>query len=106
MIVDSLSELETVRSILISRKDKICIDTETNITDSYSKRWLMGISIAQKDDYWYIPVGHLRLGTYEQKNIERIPTGFFNELKNHKVVMHNALFDLQILLNHHLYYQF
>lgn len=95
--MDSLSQLETVRSTLLSRKSPIVIDTETNKTDSYDERWLMGISIAQENDSWYIPVGHLPLAGIPQKNIERIPTGFFDDLRHHEIVMHYAFFDLHML---------
>ena len=96
--MNSLDQLEKVQSVLTSRlHEPIAIDTETNFTDSHAERYCMGISIAQADDHWYIPVGHLPFLGEPQENIERVPTEFFDSLKHNTIVFHNAKFDLHVL---------
>lgn len=105
MIVNQVSQLQTVISTLASNKSPIAIDTETNITDKYHERYCMGISIAQGDDYYYIPVGH-KNPFVPQANIEYLPEKLFEELKHHKVIFHNAKFDLHVLKRAGVFWKF
>jgi DNA polymerase-1 len=97
MIVNDPNQLATVISRLASRNSPIAIDTETNITDSYNKRWCLGISIAQGEEHFYIPVGHKEFAGFKQDNIEYVPTDIFDPIRNSKIIMHNAKFDLHVL---------
>jgi len=83
---------------LISRTQlPIAIDTETNWTDSYAERFCLGVSIAQGDEHWYIPVGHRPIVGTPQENIDYIPPEFFKALEPFTIIMHNAKFDLHVL---------
>lgn len=92
-----MDQLETLERELVSTSQPVAIDTETNITDSYEERWCMGVSIAQGDNHWYIPVGHKPILGEPQQNIEKLPPEFFDALKDKTIVMHNAKFDLHVL---------
>jgi DNA polymerase I len=98
MLVNQVSQLNQVQSILTSRPElPIAIDTETNWTDSHADRFCMGVSIAQGEDYWYIPVGHKPIVGMPQENIEYLPVEFFKALEPFTIIMHNAKFDLHVL---------
>lgn len=74
------------------------IDTETNWTDLYHERRLMGVAVylhSQKHAY-YIPVGHSDF--FETPDNQEIPRDFFNKLRC-TTVYHNAKFDIQVLQN-------
>jgi len=75
----------------------IAIDTETNWTDSHEARFCLGVSIAQENDHWYIPVGHKPFLGDPQENIDYIPPQFFQDLEPFTILMHNAKFDLHVL---------
>lgn len=90
-------QLESLESRLVSTNSPIAIDTETNMTNSFEDRYCMGVSLAQGEDHWYIPVGHKPITGIPQDNIERLPPEFFKALKNKDIVMHNAKFDLHVL---------
>lgn len=96
--MDQVADLEELISDLGQAPNKpIAIDTETNITDSYEARYCMGISIAQEDNHWYIPVGHLPIAGVPQNNISYVPIELFEKLQDHTVIMHNAKFDLHVM---------
>lgn len=98
MLVNDRTSLAQVSSILASRPNlPIAIDTETNWTDSYSERFCLGVSIAQGNEHWYIPVGHRPIVGVPQDNIDYIPPEFFKDLEPFNIIMHNAKFDLHVL---------
>jgi DNA polymerase-1 len=97
MIVKERSQLGTVQSALTSRKGPIVIDCETNWTDSYAERWLMGVSIVQEErdgsgtyDHHYIPIGHRPTILGPADNIDYVPSEFWDSLKGHRIIMHNG----------------
>lgn len=98
MIVDTPDQLQQVVSHLSSRNAPIAIDTETNITNSFNDRYCMGISMAQLDDFFYIPVGHTnKFGFDDRQNIPYVPDDIFDPIVNSTIIMHNAKFDLHVL---------
>jgi len=97
VIIHNQEQLAQALSVLISTDSPISIDTETNMTESYAERFCLGVSIAQEDNYWYIPVGHRNTILGPQENIDFLPPEFFEKLKHHTIIMHNAKFDLEVL---------
>jgi DNA polymerase I len=86
----------------------IAIDTETNFTDLYHERFLVGISICtEAEETFYIPVGHHPVPDMtlfdkdEELNFKYGALSFFSWLhaaeKDPVCVFHNAKFDLTIL---------
>ncbi len=98
MIINQVDQWRSIVSILASRNSPIAIDTETNITEKFNERYCMGISIAQEDDYYYIPVGHTnKFGLDTIENISYVPDDIFDPIVNSTIIFHNAKFDLHVL---------
>ena len=76
----------------------VVIDTETNWTDLYHERRLMGISVytASNKRSYYIPVGHSDF--FETPDNQEVPPNFLTAIKCTSVY-HNAKFDIQVLQN-------
>ncbi len=96
MLIDSKElYLEKLIPCLSSSDGPTCIDTETNITERYQDRYLMGVAIAKADDTFYIPVGHDSWMDPTGKNLE-IPSDFLSHV-GPILVFHNAKFDIHVL---------
>lgn len=78
----------------LSTSKCIAIDTETTFTDDYNARKLVGISVANKTQEWYIPYGHSS-NLFESENFTSLPDDLF--MGDYTIVMHNAKFDLHML---------
>ena len=94
MTKKNLQELQAFLDSL-SKDDVLVIDTETNWTDDYEDRYLMGIALCAKGQSCYLPVGHLPFFGVEPENVT-VPDNLFSKTVA-KLVFHNAKFDIQIL---------
>jgi len=75
--------------------DKLVVDTETNRTDYYEERYLLGLAFYHPKMSGYIPVGHKPFMGEEATNID-IPKYLFRDVKA-KLIFHNAKFDYQVM---------
>ena len=98
MIARTKKELDQVRELVSGSIKPISIDVETNWTERFEERYIMGISLATDYSDIYIPVRHLPFAGIEQENaisIEEWITLF--EKITCPIIFHNAKFDLQQL---------
>lgn len=102
MIVDTHLKVDHFVECL-KRTKFLAIDTETNLTDKYHERFLVGVSFCTDDeDTFYIPVGHRieQLGLFSNNDVnfadwkEAIVRAIPEEVN---LIFHNAKFDLSIL---------
>ena len=96
-----INNLESYKEILIpcltSSNSPTCIDTETNITDRYHERYLMGIAIAKDAETFYIPVRHASWMDPDGQNLDP-PEDLLTHVRG-ELVFHNAKFDIHVLRN-------
>lgn len=78
-------------------KELIAIDTETNITNRYHERYLLGISLAVSGESYYIPVGHGSITGEDPRNVS-VPSDLLKDLQA-PLALFNAKFDFHVLLN-------
>ena len=80
---------------LQSSNTPIAVDTETNITDRYQDRFLLGISLAKDDRIFYIPIGHDSWMDTDGLNLP-VPKELYRGVQA-ELVFFNAKFDLHVL---------
>lgn len=97
MIVTTSQELQSLRRNLLNSPEPIAVDTETNYTDKYQERYLLGISLYVNNESYYIPVEtpdwkapHVFTG----EGLSDLFSGVQSEL-----VFHNEGFDRKVLEN-------
>lgn len=96
MLIDNQEKYQTILLTFLESSDSpVAIDTETNITDRYQERFLMGISLCKDDQSYYIPVAHSSWMDPDGQNLE-VPTDLLTHIRG-PIVMHNAKFDLHVL---------
>lgn len=93
----SQDNLQEVIDALKKEKTLIAVDTETNITERYHERFLLGISIATEHHTFYIPVGHESFMGEDVENVS-VPLDLFKDLEA-PIGYFNAKFDIEVLLN-------
>lgn len=71
------------------------LDTETNYTDNYADRHLLGLAIKTEANSWYVPVNHQSFLGSTPANFD-IPHDLFEGYTG-TIVAHNAKFDLLVL---------
>jgi DNA polymerase-1 len=71
------------------------LDTETNFTDSFSERYLLGLAITTDANTWYVPCNHQSFLGSQPRNLE-IPSDLFDGYSG-PLVAHNVKFDYLVL---------
>lgn len=89
---------------LLSQQEIFAFDTETTSLN-YMEAQLVGLSFSwQKDEAYYIPVGHTYLGVPEQLPLQQVLAElkpiFENDVK--KKIGHNIKYDVEVLANYHI----
>lgn len=95
MLVSSQT-IPLLRQTLASATKAVAVDTETNITDRYSDRYCMGISLCvDGGETFYIPVGHSSWMAPDEEQVVP-PVDLFMDV-GVPCVFHNAKFDIHVL---------
>lgn len=96
MLIDSQDKYsEILIPCLTSYSGPVCVDTETNITERYHERYLMGIAIGTAQDTFYIPIAHDSWMDAEGQNLP-VPVDLLSHVRG-ELVFHNAKFDIHML---------
>src|SRR5688572_16017913 len=94
MLVTEATQLEQIQKE--ARNSQVVgIDTETNFTDNYRERYLLGLAVKTDDNIWYIPVGHKPYMGFEYTNYT-IPENFLESVEC-PLVAHSMKFDYEVL---------
>ena len=101
-VVDTLEDLRML-ALRLANAPRFALDTETTGTDAM-RASLVGISVSDiPGEAFYIPIGHVRrVGEAPQLSLEQVRRHLgpvFADSKSTKV-LHNAKFDLMMLLQH------
>jgi DNA polymerase I len=93
MIVTEVSQFNQIKRE-IQATVVLGLDTETNFTDNYSDRYLLGLAIKTDANSWYVPVNHQAFLGSKPNNLE-VPHDLFEGYTG-TIVAHNAKFDLLV----------
>lgn len=94
-IVTTPEEYQKLRQILTSSKEPIVVDIETNWTDVFEKRSILGIAIWAREKGYYLPLAHTNYFG-EQTNLGFTPRDLL-QMVDSPIIFHNAKFDIQFL---------
>lgn len=95
MLVDDQEKLIHLLECLRSSDKPVVIDTETSWESAYQDRFLLGISIFNGYESFYIPVGHQAILGRAPRNLQ-VPSTLLLGIGT-ELIFHNALFDMIVL---------